>query len=94
MDQEKKAADAKSAETTQNNTTAPKATEPEKVYTQKDMLLYCGLTGLITGVLGYFIGENRGEKKAKKKYEEAVNKWHSASGKKGKKDDPDQVFEL
>ena len=79
MEQEKKAAEAKSA---------------EKVYTQKDMLLYCGLTGLITGVIGYFIGEHRGEKKAKKKYEEAVNKWHSASGKKGKKDDADEVFEL
>lgn len=92
MDQEKKAADIKAAETTKSNET--KAMEPEKVYTQKDMFLYCGLTALVSGVIGYFIGESRGEKKAKKKYEEAVNKWHSVSGKKTDGKDPDEVFEL
>jgi hypothetical protein len=66
----------------------------EKTYTKTEMLTYCGLTGLLAGVIGYFIGEHRGEKKAKEKYEHAVNTWKSKSGKKGNKSNEEEEFVL
>ena len=75
-------------------TTRSTAEKKEKTYTQTEMFTYCGITSLIAGVLGYFIGENRGEKKAKEKYEHAVNTWKSKSGKKGSKENTDEEFVL
>lgn len=64
--------------------------QKEKTYSRNEMLAYCGLTGLLAGVLGYFIGEHRGEKKAKEKYEHAVNTWKSKSGKKASKENEEE----
>ncbi|MBK6526003.1 MAG: hypothetical protein IPO32_13125 [Crocinitomicaceae bacterium] len=96
MENEKKTEDAKNAQATSE----PKATEPQKVYTQKDMLLYCGISALLTGVIGYFIGESRGEKKAKEKYEFAINEWQKKTRKQEKKkngaepEDSEEEFRL
>lgn len=63
----------------------------EKSYSQKELFTYCGITGLVTGILGYFIGENRGEKKSNEKFEYAVNKWKEKAEKR-KKEDQEEEF--
>lgn len=63
----------------------------EKAYSQKELFTYCGLTGLVTGLLGYFIGEKRGEKKSNEKFEYAVNKWKEKAEKR-KKEDQEEEF--
>ncbi|HRE74308.1 MAG TPA: hypothetical protein PK637_14215 [Flavobacteriales bacterium] len=63
----------------------------EKTYTKTELFTYSGIAALLTGVIGYFIGENRGEKKAKEKFEYAVNKWKEKAEKR-KKEDQEEEF--
>lgn len=64
----------------------------DKTYTKTELFTYSGIAALVTGVIGYFIGENRGEKKAKDKYEHAVNLWKEKMEKRRKEDKEEEFI--
>jgi hypothetical protein len=65
----------------------------EKTYSQTELLTYCGVTGLVTAIVGYFIGETQGEKKSKEHFEYAVNRWKKKTDKE-KEEQKEQEFVL
>ena len=77
------------------NVTENKEVQKDKTYTGTEVITYSAIVGILTGVIGYFIGERRGENKAKEKYEFAVKKWKSKpKGKKDEKEHDEEEFIL
>lgn len=77
----------------EQNTATPKAKSTPKTYTSGELWMYGSIGALLTGVLGFFIGQAQGEKKAKQHYEHAVNEWRKKT--ESKKDlDENPTFSL
>lgn len=74
-----------------------KKTPEEKNYSSGELWTYTSIASLVAGVIGYFIGESRGEKKSNEKFEKAINEWKSRkelSGGKNKADSGEEKFIL